>query len=217
MSVVAKLPGCRVCDKGMGLLAGGSDPKRTLPATGCLARSHAPRGSAARDARRHRSGRGASGEVLPRRAWERSLTCLLDLLPQCTSSRLRPPTRKVFNFNYSGRQIFPMQVSRCLLAMDHNNIWLDCIEQEPERLSQSLLRRKIIHSLCRRRVNVCFKHLDRTRLLQNPLDDATCIADGRATFFAGFQRAHLPFVQVRSKPSRLIETIAASPEVPKTR
>ncbi|QJI42237.1 DUF1534 domain-containing protein [Pseudomonas sp. ADAK2] len=36
-------------------------------------RSHALRGNAASDAPRHRqSGRGASGEALPRRAWERS-------------------------------------------------------------------------------------------------------------------------------------------------
>ncbi|TXR41369.1 DUF1534 domain-containing protein [Ectopseudomonas mendocina] len=34
--------------------------------------SHAQRGNAARDALRHRSGRRASNEALPRKAWERS-------------------------------------------------------------------------------------------------------------------------------------------------
>ena len=34
--------------------------------------SHAPRGNVASDALRHRSGRRASSEALPRRAWERS-------------------------------------------------------------------------------------------------------------------------------------------------
>ncbi|MBA1252667.1 DUF1534 domain-containing protein [Pseudomonas sp. PA-7-1E] len=37
-----------------------------------LDRSHALRGNAAGDATRHKSGRGASREAFPRRAWERS-------------------------------------------------------------------------------------------------------------------------------------------------
>lgn len=92
--------------------------------------------------------------------------------------------------------------------MSHNNIRLDCVEQESEGLRQSLLLRQIVHSLCRRRVNICFQHLNRTCLLQYPLDDSACVADCRAPFFSGRQRAHLPFVQVGCEPSRLIETIA---------
>ncbi|NMX57339.1 DUF1534 domain-containing protein [Pseudomonas sp. WS 5146] len=39
-------------------------------------RSHALRGNAARDAPRHKSGRGASSEAFPRGAWERSSVSL---------------------------------------------------------------------------------------------------------------------------------------------